>query len=181
MWSGNTTITNCKQTRDILRKSHTTILRHQEDKQSKSTSFHFPIKMIAKLEWTQSNAQQNIEKLQNPTMEVTINNETNQHPSKKESNTRGIIFWNSPVISRNTYLLWVQQFSAIFSNKIFNIFWKCEFKIKILVNFYDTATSNILLPFTRARFCKWWFDIWKICNWMIWMNFVWLNDLKRPW
>ena len=32
--------------------------------------------MIAKLEWTQSNAQQNIEQLQNPTMGVTINNES---------------------------------------------------------------------------------------------------------
>ena len=32
--------------------------------------------MIAKLEWTQSNAQKNIEKLQNPTMGVTINNES---------------------------------------------------------------------------------------------------------
>ena len=31
--------------------------------------------MIAKLEWTQSNAQQNIEQLQNPTMGETINNE----------------------------------------------------------------------------------------------------------
>ena len=30
--------------------------------------------MIAKLEWTQSNAQQNVEQLQNPTMGVTINN-----------------------------------------------------------------------------------------------------------
>ena len=30
--------------------------------------------MIAKLEWTQSNAQQNIEQLLNPTMGVTINN-----------------------------------------------------------------------------------------------------------
>ena len=30
--------------------------------------------MIAKLEWTQSNAQQNIDQLQNPTMGVTINN-----------------------------------------------------------------------------------------------------------
>ena len=30
--------------------------------------------MIAKLEWTQSNAQQNIEQFQNPTMGVTINN-----------------------------------------------------------------------------------------------------------
>ena len=30
--------------------------------------------MIAKLEWTQSNVQQNIEQLQAPTMRVTINN-----------------------------------------------------------------------------------------------------------
>ena len=36
----------------------------------------FPIKMIAKLEWTQRNAQQNIEQLQYPTMGVTINKET---------------------------------------------------------------------------------------------------------
>ena len=34
------------------------------------------MEMIAKLEWTQSNAQQNIEHLQNPTMGVTINNES---------------------------------------------------------------------------------------------------------
>ena len=32
--------------------------------------------MIANLEWTQSNAQQNIEQLQNPTIEETINNES---------------------------------------------------------------------------------------------------------
>ena len=32
--------------------------------------------MIAKLEWSQSNAQQNIEQSQNLTMEVTINNES---------------------------------------------------------------------------------------------------------
>ena len=32
--------------------------------------------MIAKLEWTQSNAQQNIEQLQNPTMGVTMNDES---------------------------------------------------------------------------------------------------------
>ena len=37
-----------------------------------ATSSLFPIKMIAKLELTQSNAQQNIEHLQNPTMGVTI-------------------------------------------------------------------------------------------------------------
>ena len=34
------------------RKSHTTISRHQEDKSSKAISSLFPIKMIAKLEWT---------------------------------------------------------------------------------------------------------------------------------
>ena len=46
-------------------------------KQTKqSNNSLFPIEMIAKLEWTQSNAQQNIEQLQNPTMEVTINNES---------------------------------------------------------------------------------------------------------
>ena len=40
----------------------------------KSPLFH--TKMIAKLEWTQSNAQQNIEQLQTPTMWVKINNES---------------------------------------------------------------------------------------------------------
>ena len=42
-----------RQTRGIVRKSHTTITRHQEDKQRKATSSLFPIEMIAKLEWTQ--------------------------------------------------------------------------------------------------------------------------------
>ena len=45
------------------RKSHTTILRHKNNKQSKATSYIFPIEMIAKLEWTHSNAQQNTEQL----------------------------------------------------------------------------------------------------------------------
>ena len=40
------------QTHGTTRKSHTTITRHQEDKLSKATSSLFPIKMIAKLEWT---------------------------------------------------------------------------------------------------------------------------------
>ena len=58
-------------------------MRHQEDKQSKATSSLFPIEMIAKLEWKQSNTQQNIEQLQNPTMGVTINSEskTTEPPS----------------------------------------------------------------------------------------------------
>ena len=47
----------------------------QSDKQSKATSSLFAIKMIAKLEWTQSNTLQSIElQLQNPTMGSTINN-----------------------------------------------------------------------------------------------------------
>ena len=76
VWSGNTTITNCGQTHGAARKSHTTITRHQEDKLSKSTSSLIPIKMIAKLEGTLSNVQQNIEQLQNPTMGVAINNKS---------------------------------------------------------------------------------------------------------
>ena len=56
--------------------TNTTNTRHQEDEQSKVTSSVFPIEMIAKLECIQSNTQQNIEQLQNPTMGVTINNES---------------------------------------------------------------------------------------------------------
>ena len=61
VWSGNITVTNCRQTHDNVWKSHTAITRHQDDKQSKATSSLFPIEMIEKPEWTQSNAQQNIE------------------------------------------------------------------------------------------------------------------------
>ena len=63
VWSGNITITNCRQICGILRKSHRTIMRHQEDKQSKATSSLFPIEMIAKLELTKSKAQQNTEQI----------------------------------------------------------------------------------------------------------------------
>ena len=48
-------------------------MRHQEDKLSKATSSLFPIKMIAILEWTYSNVQQNMEQLQTPTKGVTKN------------------------------------------------------------------------------------------------------------
>ena len=73
VWSGNTTITNCRLPCGTARKSRSTITRHQEDKPSKATSSLFPIKMIAILEWTQSNTQQNIEQLQTHTMGVTLN------------------------------------------------------------------------------------------------------------
>ena len=65
-------------------KSQTTLLNREEEplnhhetpgrqiKQSDQLSL-FPIKMIAILERTQSNVQQNIEQLQTPTMGVTIN------------------------------------------------------------------------------------------------------------
>ena len=55
------------------RKSRSTIMRHQEDKLNKAASSLFPIKMIAILERTQSNAQQNIVQLQTASMGVTIN------------------------------------------------------------------------------------------------------------
>ena len=59
-----------------MRKSHIAITRHQDGKLGKETSFLFPIKISAKPEWAQSNAQQNIEQLQNPTMGETINNDS---------------------------------------------------------------------------------------------------------
>ena len=42
-----------------------------EDKLIKATSSSLPIKIIPKPEWTQSNAQQNTEQLQNPTKAAT--------------------------------------------------------------------------------------------------------------
>ena len=57
---------------------HRNITRHQEDNLSKATRSLFPIKMIAKLEWTLSNVQQNIEQFQTPTMGVTINKNQQQ-------------------------------------------------------------------------------------------------------
>ena len=65
-------------------------MRHQEDKLSKAISSLFPIKMIAILEWTQSNAQQNIEQLQTPTMGVTINKKSTTTLLKKPYKARFI-------------------------------------------------------------------------------------------
>ena len=42
----------------------------------KATSSLFAVKMTSNLESTQSNTQQNIEQLENPTMGVAINNES---------------------------------------------------------------------------------------------------------
>ena len=71
VWSENTTITNFRQTLG----TNTTITRHQDDKLSMATSSLFPNKMFEKLEWTQSNAQQN-EQLQDPRIGATINNDS---------------------------------------------------------------------------------------------------------
>ena len=68
---------NHKLQRHPWQRDTTTIMRPlEEDNVSKTTSSLFPAKMIAKLEWIQSNAQQNIEQLQNPTMGETMNNES---------------------------------------------------------------------------------------------------------
>ena len=56
------------------RKSQKTTKRHLEDKQNKATSSLFPLKMIAKLEMTQINVQQNMEQTHKPTMGAKINN-----------------------------------------------------------------------------------------------------------
>ena len=73
VWSGNIIFTNRRQPHGTARKSHITITRHQEDKLSRAISSLFPIHIIAKLECTLSNVQQNIEQLQTHTMGVTIN------------------------------------------------------------------------------------------------------------
>ena len=53
-----------------LHNNHKTLGRQTSAKQQALSLF--PIKMIAKLEWTRSNAQQNIEQLQTTTMGATI-------------------------------------------------------------------------------------------------------------
>ena len=72
----------------MIRKYLQTSLKHREEepqnnnshktsgRQSKVTSSLFPIKMITKLVRTQSNAQQNMEQTQKPTLRATINNES---------------------------------------------------------------------------------------------------------
>ena len=59
--------TNLWHLEEEPRNNHETPGR--QTKQSNQLSL-FPIKMIAKLEWTQSNTQQSIEQLQNPTIGV---------------------------------------------------------------------------------------------------------------
>ena len=69
----------------MIRNYHNHKLREEEPhnnhktpgRQTKqSNKLSLPIKMIAKLEGTYSNVQQNIEQLQTPTMGVTINNKS---------------------------------------------------------------------------------------------------------
>ena len=48
--------------------SHTKNMRTPGRQTKQSNQLYLPIEMIAKIEWTQRNAQQNIEQLQNPTM-----------------------------------------------------------------------------------------------------------------
>ena len=64
--------TNPQQCEAELNNNHETPGRQTK----KATSSLFSIQMIAKLEWTQRNAQQNVKQLKNPTMGVTINNKS---------------------------------------------------------------------------------------------------------
>ena len=60
-WSGNTTITNCRPIHGTVRMSHRTftVTKHPKDNKIKANSSLFIVKMIAKLERTYSNANQN--------------------------------------------------------------------------------------------------------------------------
>ena len=88
----------------------------------------FPIKMIAKLEWAQSNAQQNKKQLQNPTMEVTTNNEsaTTEPPPAKALGAwmhftaqRFCCFWSTNMLKShllradNVTLMFVDGYSFV--------------------------------------------------------------------
>ena len=96
-------------------------MRHQDEKQSKATNSLslFRIKMNVKLEGTQSNAQQNIEQLQNPTMGATINNEsTTTEPSSKNLYPVQISLPRKPISSNNKrsrtpscFLSWINHLS----------------------------------------------------------------------
>ena len=55
------------------------VARDTRKKKSKATSSLFSIAIIVNLELTQSNAQQNVEQLQNPKMGVLEQSTTNQH------------------------------------------------------------------------------------------------------
>ena len=68
--------TNLRHRNEEPHNNHETLER-QTNKATNSLSL---VKMIAKLEWTQSNAQQNIEQLHNPTVGDTINNESTTQP-----------------------------------------------------------------------------------------------------
>ena len=119
VWSGNTTITNWRQTHGTARKSHTTITRHQEDKLCKPASSLFPMKMIAKLEGTKSNVQQNIEQLQTPTMGVTINNKSTTTDDYNLSSWRNtiikLIHYDETLLCRINFPISINK-TSLFSN-----------------------------------------------------------------
>ena len=72
-------------TNSTLRISHShNSHRTQEDKQSKATSSLFPIKMIAKLLRTKSNAQQRTTEWE---QQLTRNHQKYNHPPRKHSQT----------------------------------------------------------------------------------------------
>ena len=52
VWSGNTAITNCRQTHGTARKIRSTITRHQENKPSKTAGSLFPVIRLKQIGFT---------------------------------------------------------------------------------------------------------------------------------
>ena len=94
---------------------------------SKATSSLYPIKMISKLQWRQSNAQQNVEQFQNHTMGVTINNEINNNNNNRTTalertaaKAMYFLYWWKKIES-NIHL----EQSFYFTHKELEVWWFC--------------------------------------------------------
>ena len=81
-----------------MRKSHRTltVTRHQKDNKSKATSSLFPVKLIAKLEMTHSNAYQN----RTPTNHMRYIKQKNQQQQKHQprADSSLILRWASSIL-----------------------------------------------------------------------------------
>ena len=86
--------------------------------------------MNAKLEWTQSSAQQNIEQLQNPKMGVTINNQSTTTEPPPYTGQQSI-HWGA-LIAFNWYQIFAIDSAVVEAQKakfchIFATFYECLF------------------------------------------------------
>ena len=109
LWSGNTTITHCRQTNGAARKNHRTRTgtKHQEDSQSKATNDLFPIKMIAKLDTNDWITKREPSTESPQTMGTTMNQQQQSHRLRMDSS---LGHWEVPGGSLNAYF-WYQMFT----------------------------------------------------------------------